>query len=69
MLRILGILTVTYEWWQVQVPDQTGKEIANLLHKTTMVAPGLQGHMDQLLSWWNENGNKAIRYNVVICDK
>ena len=44
-----------------RVPDQTGKEIANLLHKTTMVAPGLQGHVDQLLSWWNEDGNSEIR--------
>ena len=53
-----------------RVHDQTGKEIANLLHKTTMVAPGLQGHVDQLLSWWNGNSkNKAIRYNVGICDK
>ena len=44
-----------------RVPDQTGKEIANLLHKTGMVAPGYKDHVDQLLSWANENGNSEIR--------
>ena len=51
-------------------PGQTAKEIVqNLLHKTTMVAPGLHvpcGSAVKLVGREWEWCNKAIRYNDVI---